>query len=150
MFKRAKHRRDNTKDTWRVGRWDDFRGGQTSHTDAATHCAAGSNESQASKPTVPFVQSTSSPFSLAMSPWLPPKPIATYLMGLLNGLHRGSPVFVVGSCFRLRFAAPRRREENGRRCDAALAFAGQPRRGRLVCATRRSWPPYLPVESVGR
>src|ERR1700678_763900 len=38
MFKRAKHRRDSTSDTWREGRWDDLRGVQTSRTDDHLDC----------------------------------------------------------------------------------------------------------------
>src|SRR5271156_4075753 len=53
MLKRPEHRRDSTSDTWRGGRWDDFRWGQTSRMDAARRRAAGSNESPKTKAPLP-------------------------------------------------------------------------------------------------
>ena len=53
QLKLATHQRENSNDTWRAGRWDDCRAGQTCRTDAARHRAADSSGSPKSKVNLP-------------------------------------------------------------------------------------------------
>ena len=48
-IKRAKRQQDSKSDTWRAGRRDDCRAGQTCRRDVARQCAADSNESPKTK-----------------------------------------------------------------------------------------------------